>query len=158
MQCDPDADLHQASGSPSPMLHTLPLKQLNRPSTVRVKRPPSARNERIARRRISDETMGLGEASAHCGHDEQDAEDFGEVPVGCRQDKQGAEDVREGAAGHRQDKQGAEDIREAPAGHGQHKQGAEGGREVSAALNKINNTLKAQGKLQPTVPLSGRSI
>ena len=40
------------------------LSQPKRASTVRVKRPPSVRNERRTRRRIYDEEMGLREASA----------------------------------------------------------------------------------------------
>ena len=55
-------------------------------STVRVKRAPSARNERRMRRRIYDEEMGLREASARHGQDEQAAEDGREVSAGCGQD------------------------------------------------------------------------
>ena len=68
------------------MIHTLPLSQPKRASTVRVKRPPSVRNERRTRRRISGEEMGLGEASASHGKDEQFVEGVREVPVGHRQD------------------------------------------------------------------------
>ena len=129
-QSDPDADLHQASGSSSPILHTLPLSQPKRASTVRVKKPPSVRNERRTRRRIYDEEMGLREASASHGQYEQAAEDGREVPAGQGQDTQGVEDVREAPAGHGQDKQAAEDVREAPAGCGKDKLGVEDVREV----------------------------
>ena len=84
---------------------------------VRVKRPSAVINERRTGRRISDEEMGLGGASASHGQDEQ-----------------GAEDVRQVIAGHGQDKQkqGAEDDRQVPAGCGQDKQGVEGGRQTPA--------------------------
>ena len=90
------------------MLHTLPLLQPKRASTVRVKRPPSVRNERRTRRRVSDEEMGLGEASASCGQDEQVAEDVKEVPAGCGQDKQDPGGARQAPAGHRQSRVGPE--------------------------------------------------
>ena len=76
--------------------------------------------------------MGLREASASCGKDEQAAEDGREVPAGHVQDTQATEDVREASAGHGQDKQAAEDVREAPVGHGQDKQAAEDIREAPA--------------------------
>ena len=123
MQSDPDADLHQASGSFSPILHTVPLSQPERDSTVKVKRPPSVRNERRTRRRISDEEMGLREASASHRQDEQAAEDVREVPAGHGQDKQGAEDVREVSIGCGQDKQDPGGARQALAGHWQSRLG-----------------------------------
>ena len=91
------------------MLQTLPLSQPKRASTVRVKRPAPVRNERT-RKRISDEEMGLGEASASCGQDEQGAKDVRQVPAGYGKYKQDGEDVRQDPAGHGYDKQGAEDI------------------------------------------------
>ena len=51
-----------------------------------MKRPPSVRNERRTRRRIYDEEMGLREASASCGQDEQALEDGRGVPAACGQD------------------------------------------------------------------------
>ena len=55
--------------------YILCLITTKRASTVRVKRSPSVRNERRTRRRIHDEEMGLREASASHGQDEQAAED-----------------------------------------------------------------------------------
>ena len=77
------------------------------------------------RRRISDEEMGLGEASASCGQDEQAVEDGREVPAGHGQDKQGVEDVREVPGGCGQDKQDPGGARQAPAGHRQSRLGSE---------------------------------
>ena len=71
-------------------------------STVRVKRPPSIRNKRRTRRRIYNEEMGHGEASAGCGQDKQAAEDVREVPGGCGEDKQDSGGVRQAPAGCRQ--------------------------------------------------------
>ena len=74
-QCDSDADLCQASGSSSPVLHTVLLSQPQRVSTVRLKRPPLVIHKRRTRRRISDDEIGFREASADHVQDEQGAED-----------------------------------------------------------------------------------
>ena len=50
--------------------------------------------------------MGLREASASHGQDEQGVEDVRDIPAGCEQDKQDVKDVRQVPAGHRQDNQG----------------------------------------------------
>ena len=113
------------------MLHTLPLSQPKRASTVRVKRLPSVRNERQTRRRISDEEIGLKEPSASCGQDEQ-----------------GAEDVREVPAGHGQDKQVTEDVREVPEGHGQDKQAVENIKKFQQVVDKTNRMQKMLEKFQ----------
>ena len=115
-QCDADADLHLASGSSLPVLHILLLSQPQRASIVRVKRPPPVLNERRTRRRISDEEMGLGDASASCGQDKHGAEDVEQVPAGCGQDKQDVEDVRQFTAGCGQDKHNPGGARPAPSG------------------------------------------
>ena len=93
------------------MLHTLPLSQPKRASTVRVKRPPSVRNKRRTRGRISDEEIGFEEASASCGQNKQGAEDVRGDPAGHEPDKLVVEDVRQVPAGRRHEKQGAEDVR-----------------------------------------------
>ena len=105
-------------------------------SKVRVKRPPSVRNERRTRRRISDQEMGLGEASASRGQDEQAVEDVREVLAGHGQHKQGVEDVREVPAGHQQDKQHLEDVREGLGGCRQVKQDPGGARQAPASHRK----------------------
>ena len=102
-----------------------PYHNQKRPSTVRVKRPPSVQNKRRTRRRIPDEEMGLEEAPSSHGQDEQGAEDIREVSAGCRQDKQGAEDVREVPTDCGQDKQDPGNARQAPAGHRQSRVGPE---------------------------------
>ena len=97
------------------MLHTLPLSQPKRALTVRVKRPPPVRNERRTRKRIPDEEMGLAEALASHGQDEQGAEDVRQISAGNGQHKQGVEDVRQVPAGREQDKQDPGGTRQAPA-------------------------------------------
>ena len=57
--------------------------------------------------------MGIGEASANHGQDEQDTEYVREVPTGHRQDNKGAKDVTQNLGGSRQ----------APAGHRQSRVG-----------------------------------
>ena len=69
--------------------------------------------------------MGLGEASASHGQDEQDAEDVREVPTGWRQDKQGAEDFSKVPGGCGQDLKDPGGARQAPAGHRQGRVGPE---------------------------------
>ena len=69
--------------------------------------------------------MGLVEASASHGQDEQAAEDAREVSASHGQDKQGVEDVREGPDGCGQDKQDPGGARQAPAGCRQSRVGSE---------------------------------
>ena len=129
----------------------LPLSQPKRASTVRVERPPSVRNERRARRRIYDEEMGLREALASHGQDEQAAEDGWEVPAGHGQDTRGVEDVREVLTGCGHNKQATEDGRQTPADHGQDKQAAEDVREAPAGCGQDNRLQKMLEKLQQVV-------
>ena len=80
--------------------------------------------------------MGLGEALASHGQDEQGAEDVRQNPEGHGQDKHSAEDVRQVPAGCGQDKQGAKDARQVPAGHRQDKQDPGGARHVPAGCRQ----------------------
>ena len=59
-------------------------------------------------RRISDEEMGLGKASASYGQDEQGAEDVGQVPAGHAPDKQDPGGPRQATAAHMQSRVGPE--------------------------------------------------
>ena len=89
------------------MLYTVLLSQPQRVSTVKVERPPLVKNERT-RRRISDEEMGFGEASASHGQNEQGADDVRQVTVGHGQDKQDPGGARQALAGLRKSRVGSE--------------------------------------------------
>ena len=131
-------------------------------STVRVKIPPPVINIRRTSRRIYDKEMGLEEASASHGQDEQGADNVRQVPAGSGQDKQSAEDVRKVPAGCGQDKQGPGDAKQAPAGHRKSRVGPEPPpgflRQIGLRHNKPIVPMWHWNRIYPGDPFTPRNI
>ena len=106
--------------------------------------------------------MGLREASASHGQDEQAAEDGREVPAGHGQDTQGVEDVREVPGGSGEDKQDPRGARQAPAGCRQSRLGPQPppgfSRQVGARHNQPIVHLWQWNRIYPGNPFRPRNV